>query len=331
MTSFYLAAVAITLVLTGLALRPLLRRKLLGAGTAGLLVIAGVGFGVYELASNYDATAASVPGDDIATEMRALEARLAADPGDADGWALLARSYKVAENFPKAADAFAAALRETKSPDPDLLLDYAETLAAMDQDSIASEAGQLIENALNLQPGNLRALWYGATVAAARGDRELAAQRFEAMLRSDTPPEIREILNRNIASLRSPLDVSANEPVTQAASGDSIAVQVDVDPARQASWPPGAVFYLIATTKEGGPPLAVVRQPVATLPGLVEIGDKDAMIAGRTISSQQAIRLVARISMSGQPIASTGDVFGELQVDLPVNETLAITIDQQVN
>ncbi len=327
--TFYIIAALLTLILTGCALLPLWRRKLHGAAIAGLVFVTGIGFGVYGLVSNYDADAQAV-ATGMQSEMKALEARLQNDPTDAAGWALLARSYKVAENFPKAAEAFAAALQQAKAPDPEMLLDYAETLAAMDQSSIGNKAGQLIENALRLQPENLRALWYGATVAAARGDNELAATRFERMLRPDTPPEIQEILAKNIASLRG---TSGGETATADAGtdeGTNLSVQVDIDPARQTDWPPSAVFYLLATTSAGGPPLAVVRQPVSTLPGLVEIGDRDAMIAGRTMSSQQSIKLVARISMSGQPIASPGDVFGELFIDLPIDETLAITIDQQV-
>ncbi len=326
MTAFYLTAVAVTILLGVLALYPLWKSSHRSAAGIAAVAVLAIGFGAYQLASNYDPEAPLIAAGDMRNEVQSLAARLEANPDDADGWALLARSYMSVGNYPAAGGAFRKAVGLQSTPNPDLLLDFAEALVEVDRNSVNGEAGQVIENALRLAPSNLRAIWYGATVAAARGDNELAATRFEQLLRPDTPADVRSVIERNIASLRGQ-DVSvAAAPSAQ----QDLRVSIDIESARQRDWPSSAVFYLIATTAAGGPPLAVVRQPVSTIPGVVEIGDADAMMPGRDISSVDAVKLIARVSLSGQPIASSGDVFGELDISLPMDETIAITLDQVV-
>ncbi len=63
---------------------------------------------------------------------------------------------------------------------------------------------------------------------------------------------------------------------------------------------------------------------------MVEIGDADAMIPGRVPSGFKSIEILARVSMSGQPIAQPGDWFGQQVIETSAAEEVQITIDQIV-
>jgi hypothetical protein len=54
------------------------------------------------------------------------------------------------------------------------------------------------------------------------------------------------------------------------------------------------------------------------------------MIPGRVPSAFAELEIVARVSMSGDPIARSGDWFGSRTVRNVAGSSLAIRIDQQV-
>lgn len=335
MSLFYLAAFFTGIAALALALWPMVRQGYTRASLIVGFLALGVGLGVYTLASNFNpalptsAKAVQRGAADMTAalgELQDLEARLLQEPNDAQGWALLARSYMSVEQIPKAVAAYKRAYDLVGDKDPMLMIDYAEALAAQDPNRLSDEAGQMIERALVLAPTNLRALWYGASVAATRGDRELAATRFESMLRPDTPENVRAVLLANIQALRADASVPSLASSKDNEGATTLTVRVDLAEQLAQSFPPTAVFYLIATTSAGGPPLAVVKLPVAAIPGSIDIGDADAMLPGRTIGTQSEIKLTARISMAGQPIAKAGDLYAERMVSVPNAETLELVI-----
>ena len=95
------------------------------------------------------------------------------------------------------------------------------------------------------------------------------------------------------------------------------------------------LFILARDPSAGGPPLAVQRHSSADLPLTVELSERDAMIAARTIASVPRVQVVARLSRSGTPQAQSGDYYGEAEYDFSKNSgaggsTLNITIDRTV-
>jgi len=83
--------------------------------------------------------------------------RLKRNPRDADGWAMLARSYGLMQRFNDGAAAFAKAVALTPN-DAQLIADYADTLAMTQGRRFDGEPAALIERALALNPANLKAL-----------------------------------------------------------------------------------------------------------------------------------------------------------------------------
>lgn len=108
-----------------------------------------------------------------------------------------------------------------------------------------------------------------------------------------------------------------------------IAVSVSVAPELAGEVPPGKTVFVIARRPGGGgPPLAVVRRRTGDLPLQVELSDADAMLPGRGISTADEVEVVARVSMSGNPIASPGDLWGSARVPVRDRQRLSITISE---
>jgi len=89
-------------------------------------------------------------------------------------------------------------------------------------------------------------------------------------------------------------------------------------------------LFVIARRGEGGPPLAVVRRPVSSWPIAITMTDADAMTPGTSLASAGPVHLIARISRSGQPVAASGDPYGEVSYDFTATNPVTVTIDRIV-
>lgn len=187
-------------------------------------------------------------------------------------------------------------------------------------------AGQIFENALAVAPNNQKALFYAGMAAVERGDRELGAQRWETLLASSPPQNIQEILRQQIAELR-----GTAPPVPPPAGGDVVTVRVSLgESAISAVRSDSTVFIIARDPAQPSPPIAAVRRRAAELPASVGIGDSDAMIPGRVPSGFAQLEIVARVSMSGQPIAQSGDWFGQQTISTAESTEISVIIDEQV-
>jgi cytochrome c-type biogenesis protein CcmH len=94
--------------------------------------------------------------------------------------------------------------------------------------------------------------------------------------------------------------------------------------------PDATVFVIARDPAQPSPPIAAVRRRASELPAIVTLSDSDAMIPGRVPSSFAELEIIARVSMSGDPIARSGDWFGSQTHLNGSSDPLAILIDQQV-
>jgi cytochrome c-type biogenesis protein CcmH len=116
----------------------------------------------------------------IAGMIEQLAQRLQKQPGDADGWMMLARSYAVGGQHEKAVPAFrkAVALRPA---DAVLLADFADALAMTQGRSLAGEPRKIVDQALKADPSNLKALSLAGTEAFNRKDYRQALLHWERL------------------------------------------------------------------------------------------------------------------------------------------------------
>lgn len=255
-----------------------------------------------------------------------LAARLQENPDDVRGWKLLARSYVQMRDFPGAIDAYERAIEIEGGQNGQTLADLGEVLLLHDGRSLNGRAGELFENALAVSPNNQKALFYSGMAAVERGDKELGAERWETLLATSPPQNIQDILRQQIAELRG----TAPELPKQA-SGDVVTVRVTLgESAISAVQPESTVFIIARDPAQPSPPIAAVRRRASELPLYVGLGDSDAMIPGRVPSAFAELEIVARVSMSGEPIAKSGDWFGRQTVTPAKSNEVAVIIDEQV-
>ncbi|MGB8600484.1 MAG: c-type cytochrome biogenesis protein CcmI, partial [Burkholderiales bacterium] len=113
-------------------------------------------------------TAAAQQGDQEVTlgQVEAMVERLAArlkeNPNDAKGWQMLARSYSAFGRFPEATDAYQSAVALAPN-DPQLLADYADTLATANGGNLNGKPQELIQAALKLDPNHQKSLALAGT------------------------------------------------------------------------------------------------------------------------------------------------------------------------
>ncbi|HEY5140709.1 MAG TPA: c-type cytochrome biogenesis protein CcmI, partial [Methylococcales bacterium] len=264
-----------------------------------------------------------------------LAEKLKNKPDDAQGWLMLGRSYKVLDQFPKAVDAFANAYR-LLGDQAEVMLLYADALAYASDKNLAGKPTELIFKALALEPDNLTALWLGGMAKAQQGDAASAIKlwkKLEALLPpgSDSQQEIQGLLAK--IETEAP-QASAKPEATQKANASTVAinVQVSLDPELQKSASPGDTVFIYAQALSGPKmPLAIVRKQVSDLPLTVSLNDSMAMMPNMKLSNFANVKLLARISKSGNAISQPGDLIGVIdQVALTDKGSHKIVINGQV-
>lgn len=366
MTTFILLAALMAAVAIAFVAWPIFRaRRADGAGASATgtavvvaLAIPLAAFLLYRSWSNWDwnadPQAAAPQGHEMAAAVQALEQKLAGGGTDPQEWMLLGRSYAVMNEFGKSAAAYRKAYDLTGGKEAEPMLGYAEALSMTDENALGGEAGALIESALKLEPQNPKALWYGGLVALRKDDVATARDRWAALSALNPPPEVKAILDQRIAEMDQKLGRAPQAPAAAAMGGGpamagamggsgetaaaavgagAVTVRLKLAPALAAQVPPGAPLFVLARDPTNpGPPLAAKRLQGVQFPLELVLSDADAMAAGRTISTAKTLTLVARFSKSGMPMASSGDLYGEVGYD-PVKDkgkAVEITIDRTV-
>lgn len=256
-----------------------------------------------------NATPASSPGN-LDTAVKKLADKLAKDPGNGDGWLLLAKTYSELGRFPEAADAYekAAALLP---PDAGRLADWADTYVMSKDRKWDAEARQIVKRALALDPRHVKTLALAGSEAFDRADYKAAIdywQRMKAAAPADSTD--RQLADNNIAEATARL--SGKRPAdVPAGNVSAVSGTVTVSPKLTAKVAPQDTVFIVAKGPDGnGAPLAVQRFKAADLPVQFKLDDSSAVMPGRTISQVTEVVVSARVSRSGLAEAQAGDIYG---------------------
>lgn len=263
-----------------------------GAVVFVVLVVPALAFALYHALG----TPRPPPAQGLPALVAELDARLAETPDDLQGWMLLGRSRVVLGDFSGAVDAWRNAQRLSPD-DPTVLANLGEALVLSDDATLAGEAASMFDAAIDADPGNPKALWYGGLAAEARGDDALATERWRALLALDPPDALRVVLERRLALVD--------------ADRWRVDVEVTLDE-RMAAPSPGAVLFVTAqaTDATAGPPLAAVRVPIDGWPMRISLTDAAAMLPGAALQEHESLRVVARVSRTGAAERASGDLIG---------------------
>jgi len=260
----------------------------------------------------------ALSSEQIERMVERLAERLKSDPGNAEGWVLLGRSYGAFGRFKESADAYAraAALRPD---DAQLLADYADALGMALGRKLEGEPAKLIARALEIDPRNLKALALAGTGAYERKDYKGAAAYWERMLPlvepdSDDARSIRANVEEARSLAQGRVAEKRPEPTQPAAPAPSAALRGDVrlSPELAAKAAPGDTVFIFARAAQGPQmPLAVLRKQVRDLPVAFALDDSMAMSPAMMLSGFAEVVVGARVSKSGDVAAKPGDLQGQ--------------------
>jgi cytochrome c-type biogenesis protein CcmH len=256
--------------------------------------------------------------------VRQIEDGLEANPDDLEGWRVLSQTYLSLGRY---ADAEKAYLRVLKLGGENAVVyaALADASALDAQGRLSGKPMEYVAQALELDPQQPQALWLAGLHAAQMGDNSTAKRYWEILLPllSAMPVQQAELADI-LAQMNSEtlLSDSTQEQTTNPDSNGTdstvkqgnalmqggISVSVEIDAQIKAQLDPQALVFVIARAIDGPrAPLAVKRYTIATLPSQVVLSDKDSMIAELRLSAFPEVEISARVSLSGQPIASAGD------------------------
>lgn len=266
-----------------------------------------------------------------------LAAKLAADPKNGEGWAMLGRSYVMLQRYGEAGLAFSKAV-ELLGNEPDVLADYAEALALANNDSLQGQPAQLVSKALKANPNHAKSLWLNGHALLQQGRTAQAIEQWQRLL-TVLPPgaEGRAAVEQLIAQVRSSnpqLAGPAGAPPPPAAASKGAAMQVRVELARELAAraaPTDTVFVFARAAQGPKMPLAIVRKQVKDLPLTVTLDDSMAMSPAMKLSTASQVVVGARVSKAGNAMPQSGDLEG-LSAPLPphISKTVLVTIGSVV-
>lgn len=306
--------------------------------------------GVYGLKGNLGALdpqasrAQAEPGGDVSLPQmeelvdklaKRLEGQTTPQADDAQGWAMLARSYAFMQRFPEASRAYGRALA-LDPKNAQLLADHADVLAALRGQQINGEPLRLVEQALQIDPNHPKALALAGSAAFERRDFA-AAVGFWTRARQFVPADsdFAKALDGSLAEAKQaaggPGAVSTSVATMAAASaptapgatvaagaspaaptGAQVTGRVSLAPALTARAAPTDTVFIFARAAEGPRmPLAILRRTVADLPIAFTLDDSMAMSAQMKLSNFPLVVVGARISRSGNATPQAGDLQGQ--------------------
>lgn len=263
-----------------------------------------------------------------------LKAHLSQQPGDLQGWMLLAQTYGVMHRTAEARDAYDHALR-IDAGNSAAMVGWAEADSLLREDHrIEGRAVDLLQQAVKIDPQSQRGLWL-LGISQFQHDHYAEAAATWRQLQPQLEPGSN--VAKAVAEQIAVADARAGNsgmasPETPAAStqGTALQVQVTLAPALKDKLAPGDTLFVYARAEQGPPmPLAVARLDAATLPASVTLTDAMGMTPQFKLSSASRVFVGARISKSGQAMPQAGDLEGDAGVvDVSTHTPIRITIDK---
>lgn len=274
--------------------------------------------------------------DQVASMTDRLAQRLKEQPQDAEGWAMLARSYSVLGRHPEALKAYEKAVALRKD-DANLLADYADSLAVQNNRVLAGEPLKLVERALKLEPHNLKALSMAGSEAFDRQDYAKATRFWQQVVEfgpADSPMVQQIMPSLEQAQQLAGLPPRAKKPTLAGAVGatpGTVSGSVSLSPTLVTKVAPDDTVFIFARTTEGGrAPLAILRKKVRDLPIQFTLDDSHAMSPENRLSTANTVTVGARISKSGNAQPQAGDLSGLIAAVKVGASGLAIDINTLV-
>lgn len=280
------------------------------------------------------------PADNAATLTEAvqqLQASLANKPDDARGWALLAQAQAALNQPQQALDALNHLLK-LKPDDPDALVAWVEASAETNPQHMIDDASRTkLQHVLQVDPTHQRALWLLGISDFQRQQYADAAQHWKTLLPLLQPgSRVADTVKQELAEAEQraggATTATASSNGAPATADDSVAihVRVNIDDQMLDKMRPDDTLFVFAQAIDGPPmPLAVAKLTKVQFPATVTLTDAQAMSPAARLSQFQKVRVVARISASGDAMPHAGDLQSTpLEVATSSRAPVTVTIDR---
>lgn len=266
-----------------------------------------------------------------------LAERMQSRPDDAEGWLMLGRAQMMLGQLPEALVAYER-LVQLRPADANILVDYADALAVKNGRTLQGEPLKLIERALKLDPGNLKALALAGSAAFDAQDDVKAVLYWDRAVSIGPPDhEIVQMARDGAAAARergklpvatglavagatgmaakpaaaAPAPSAVSPAAGPAAAASAVSGTVRLSAQLKALASPEDVVFIFARPADGSRmPLAILRKQVKDLPAAFILDDSLAMSPAARLSLAQQVIVGARISKSGQAMPQSGDLQG---------------------
>jgi cytochrome c-type biogenesis protein CcmH len=271
-----------------------------------------------------------VTQDQIEAMVSGLAERLKQDPGNPEGWFMLARSYNALGRFSEAAQAYGK-LAELVPDEAQVFADWADALAASNGRNLTGEPEKLIAKALELDPNNVKALALSGSVAFQKSDFARASSEWERILVLLPPEnELAQSIRQGIAEARQRgnLPPLAELPAAATGAGVTLSGELSLAPALAAKAQPGDTVFIFVRPVGGGMPFAVLRRTVADLPVKFDFNGVPSMAGNRPIPAEVSIG--ARVSKSGSPGGAPGDLEAAAVTVKPDASGINLVLDSEI-
>lgn len=272
-----------------------------------------------------------------------LRTRLEANPDNADGWAMLGQTYMRIERYEDAARAFqrlASVVDEDPASSAVAHGLAAQALFFTTQGELTPEVRESIEAAQSLNPDEVNSLGLLGISAFSRQDYQAAIDYWERIVEvAPDHPQIASIRGGIDESYRrmgqqSPASEQASEP--EAAIGPGVSLRVSLDKELQDQVPADTALFIFARSAgtSQGAPVAVARLTAGALPADIRLDDRYAMSPETTISAEQDVVIIARLSRSGSVNPQPGDWQGRVEAQVlssdAQGEPVQLVINQEL-
>jgi len=273
-----------------------------------------------------------------------LRQKMEQNPSDGMGWVLLARSYAGMGRNAEAVQVFEKAVALIPN-DAQLLADYADILGVVHGRKLEGKPEALIQQALKIDPRNVKALMLSGTVAFNRKDFARAVKDWELArtnLPADIDPEMTQQLMAAIAEAQSQLGggqkampafaeaIAPARPTGQTGQTRTIRGTVTMAPDLAGKGSPTDTLFVFARETSGPPmPVSIVRATRKDLPFTFQLDDSTSPMPSRKLSSAGPVVIVARLSKSGQAMPQNGDLEGVSQPIQSGVDGITVVIDRE--
>ena len=236
-----------------------------------------------------------------------LESATKRYPDKPDYWYMLASQSFALKDYDSAAAAYAESYRLAPRQ-TNLLAKQAEAQYLASEYRLTEQVRELFNAVLEKEPNNPIVMSILAITSYRNQQLDMALHFWERGLSALPPnsPDARALqATINQVKARAGL-VTEPEAVVP---GESFAVNVSL--AEGLSFPPETIVFVFVRQAGGPPmPIAVERTNVGALPARFIMSDSKVMIQGQSLTDFPNLEVVARVSLTGQPVPKSGDYQG---------------------